>query len=328
MAQACGHCGGAVAPGEAFCGTCGQPVVQAEATVVAPMQAPIPVQVPGGGWPGSQEVSAVPVGMDGSSMADAAVGQASPNDQYLGNRLVYDKELESSFDPLGNTRLLSQYLLHAVVDYLVYWILWWVFLIVFGIFSLAVGSYVPLALWGIGAGVVGLAFFLVWLLVPIPVQLSEWKFFVDGKGAIAPLAFDHIAWTLQQRQTPLEMVQVRRLSLPGGESRDYLEIRRGLFTGMISSFAYGRDLYLGWTFWFKLSPGGYILMWIARLWQVLTRHGNDMYVRLRYDYARAMREAMHSAAREGVDAAIGRTRPQGQGLGASLQVQVVDVSVR
>lgn len=320
----CGNCGSAVAPGEAFCGTCGQPVVQTQATVAAPF----PAQVPGGNWPASQEASAVPVGVDGSGFVDAAVGQATPNAQYLGHRLVYDKELESSFDPLGNTRLLGQYLMHAVVDYLVYWILWWVFLIVFGIFTLVVSSFFPLILWGIGAGIVGLAIFLIWLLVPIPVQLSEWKFFVDGKGSVAPVAFDHIAWALQQRQTPLEMVQVRRLSLSGGESRDYLEIRRGLFTGMIACFAYGRDLYLGWTFWFKLSPGGYILMWIARLWQVITRHGNDMYVRLRYDYARAMREAMHSATREGVDAAIGRTRPQGQGLGASLQTQVVDVSVQ
>jgi hypothetical protein len=303
-------------------------VVQTQATIVASMPPPIPVQMPGANWPVSQEASAIPVSTDGSGMADAAVGQATPNAQYLGNRLVYDKELEASFDPLGNTRLLSQYMMHAVVDYLVYWVGWWVSLVVLGIFSLVAQSTLPLVLWGIGALVFGLAFFVLWLFVPVPVQLSEWKFFVDGKGSVAPMAFDHIAWALQQRQTPLEMVQVRRLSLAGGESRDYLEIRRGLFTGMISCFAYGRDLYLGWTFWFKLSPGGYLLMWVARLWQVLTRHGNDMYVRLRYDYARAMREAMHSAAREGVDAAVGRARPQGQGLGASLQVQVADVSVQ
>ena len=44
---------------------------------------------------------------------------------------------------------------------------------------------------------------------------------------------------------------------------------------------------------------------------------------LRFDYARAMREAMHSVAREGVDVAVGQLRPQGQGtIGAAVKVAV------
>jgi hypothetical protein len=42
--------------------------------------------------------------------------------------------------------------------------------------------------------------------------------------------------------------------------------------------------------------------------------GSDLYIALRYDYARAMRETMHSATREGVDVAIGRMAAQGQGI--------------
>jgi hypothetical protein len=198
---------------------------------------------------------------------------------------------------------------------------------ILAIFGLVIRSFgVAVVLWCVAAVIFGLGFACLYWLVPVPAQLSEWKFFVDGKASVAPVTFDHIAWVIQQRQTPLDMVQVRRLKLAGGEARDYLEIRRGLFSGLICSFGYGRDLYVGWTFWLRISPARYLLMVIARLGQTLMRRGTDLYVSLRYDYARAMREAMHSAAREGVDVAIGQERPQGQGIGTSLQVAVADIN--
>jgi hypothetical protein len=163
---------------------------------------------------------------------------------------------------------------------------------------------------------------LYWLL-PVPALLSEWKFSVDDKAAAAPVAFEHITWAARRRETPLDLIQVRRLNLAGGQGRDYLELRRGLFTGFISCFAYGQDLYVGWTFFLRISPLRYLLMALARVWQTLKRQGTDLYVTLRFDYARAMREAMHSVAREGVDVAVGQLRPQGQGIiGESVKVRV------
>jgi hypothetical protein len=53
-------------------------------------------------------------------------------------------------------------------------------------------------------------------------------------------------------------------------------------------------------------------MLIGRIWQSLFNHGSDLYTSLRYDSARAMRETMHSATREGVDVAVGRMEAQGQ----------------
>ena len=118
------------------------------------------------------------------------------------------------------------------------------------------------------------------------------------------------------------MIQVRRLKLPQGESRDYLELRRGLFMGFISCFGYGQDLYVGWTFYLRVSPLRWLLMALARVWQTLMRRGTDLYVTLRYDSARAMREAMHSVAREGIDVAADRVRPQGQGIiGSTMNVR-------
>jgi hypothetical protein len=118
---------------------------------------------------------------------------------------------------------------------------------------------------------------------------------------------------------------VRRLRIPGEGTRDYLELRRGLFIGYIACFPYGQDLYVGWTFYFRLSPLRYILMAWARIWQTLFNRGTDLYVTLRYDSARAMREAMHSAAREGLDVAIGQLAPQGHGI-IGGQVRVTDIA--
>ena len=55
------------------------------------------------------------------------------------------------------------------------------------------------------------------------------------------------------------------------------------------------------------------------------RRGTNLYVTLRYDYARAMREAMHSVAREGVDVAVGRVQAQGQGMAAQTHVAVSEI---
>lgn len=309
----CGSCGQPVLADDTFCGSCGQPT--AGVTVSA-----APAQSSGDhAWPA-----------DGSGrvLADAALGQATPNAQYLGHRLVYKDVPEGSFDPLGNIKLLAQFALHLLLYYVVWSIGALLAAAVLGILVLiGFSASAAIILWVIGAAVVGLTFACLYWLVPVPAQLSEWKFFVDGKASVAPVTFDHIAWALQQRQTPLDAVQVRRLNLAGGEGRDYLEIRRGLFSGLICSFAYGRDLYIGWTFWLRISPLRYLLMLLARLWQTLMRRGTDLYVSLRYDYARAMREAMHSAAREGVDVAVGQERPQGQGTGRSLQVAVADIDV-
>lgn len=336
----CESCGLPLAAGDAFCGNCGQrvPVTASRAAdantavpattfpaaapgVVEPV-VPAPVTEPSGsGWSAyRQPAPSAPVG--------AAVGQRTQNEHYLGQRLLYDKEPEGSFDPIGNPRLIRQFALHALLYFTVYAVSGLLALIPLLVLGLIVGFGVASILWLIGAVVFGVLFLCLYWLVPVPTLLSEWKFFVDDKASVAPVTFDHIAWALQQRQTPLDLVQVRRLKLAGGEARDYLELRRNLFSGFISCFAYGNDLFVGWTFWLRVSPARVLLMVVARLWQTLMRRGTDLYVSLRYDYARAMREAMHSVAREGVDVAIGQTQPHGEGvIGSTVQVAVSELDV-
>jgi hypothetical protein len=303
MEGTCESCGLLLAAGDTYCGNCGQPT---------PAAAAAPASVD---WPDSG---------NGSVPADAAVGQRTPNAQYLGLRLVYDKEPEGPFDPLGNPRLLVQFFRHALQYAVLYFLGGFVsviVLLVLHLLGLSVGT--ALTLWVVGAVLTWILFGCLWWLLPVPALLSEWKFWVDDKAAAAPAAFEHIAWAVRRRETPLDLIQVRRLNLAGGEGRDYLELRRGLFTGFISCFAYGQDLYVGWTFYLRISPLRYLLMALARVWQTLKRQGTDLYVTLRFDYARAMREAMHSVAREGIDVAVGQTRPQGQGvIGEAVRVAV------
>lgn len=260
----------------------------------------------------------------GGISADAAVGRATPNPTYLGHRLLYEKRPEGSLDPLSSIRY-TWYLLRqwAIFFWVVYPVLYIVFLVTFGIFALLARAPVFLLIFEIGADLTGLVFLIAWLLIPIPVQLSEWKFLVDDKGAARPVVFDHIAYAFRRRGTQMDSISVRRLS--GGVNRDYLEIRRGVFAGYISCFEQGNDLYVGWTYWLRMAPWRYAWQWLVRFWHVITFRADDMYVTLRYESAKSLREAMHSAVREGIDVAVGRIPPQGQGFLQTIPVLTAKV---
>jgi hypothetical protein len=329
MTQTCGQCGTTMSAGDAFCGVCGH---GAAATVVA---VATPVHADLLGSPVTQATSVQLPTPDGAAThpadqpampgmtLDAALGQATPNTTYLGQRLLYDKIPETPFDPISNSRILLQ----MARTWFLYWAVWWIggFLaaIVCAVLSLGMGLFAWI-LFAIGACITGLALACLYWLLPHPALLSEWKFSVDDQGAAAPVVFDHIAWALGRRATPLDSLQVRRMRLPGEGPRDYLELRRGLFLGYVGCFSNGNDLYVGWTFWVRLSPFQLLCMLLARIWQALTRRGTDIYTTLRYDGARAMREAMHNTPREGIDVAVGQVAPQGQGIiGSAIAVTEV-----
>jgi hypothetical protein len=342
MAGTCVRCGLVVAVGDEFCGSCGQPVASA-GTAARPAQAgemfetaPLAGSRQWSDGDGHARGSAGRPSRNGGPFpADAGAGLrtpngqylSQPNEQYLGQRLLYERAPEGSFDPLSNSRLLLQFLRHLVQYIVLYFVggfLAAVLMLFLHLVGLSTGAVV--ALWSVGAVLIALVLGCLFWLLPVPALLSEWKFFVEDKAAAAAVTFEHITWALGRHETPLDMIQVRRLKLPQGESRDYLELRRGLFTGFISCFAYGQDLYVGWTFYLRVSPLRWLLMALARVWQTLMRRGTDLYVTLRFDSARAMREAMHSVAREGIDVAADRVRPQGQGIvGSTMKVAVSEI---
>jgi hypothetical protein len=264
--------------------------------------------------------------ISGLLASDELLGQAAPNTVYVGQRMMYEKEQAlEDFDPLQSVRFFLEVIRRAFLM----WVVWAVGLIPI----IIVGTILGVANHGLGV-VIGVLLVLAWCFVmacafwlaKLPGQLSEWKFSVDDKGQAAPIVFDHIAWALQRRQTPMDSLQLRRFKVMSQGSRDVLEIKQNIFYGLVSCFENGGDLYIGWTFWIYLSPARMLWTAIRRVIWELRNKGHAIYVSLQFDRARALREAMHSAVREGVDVAAGQVVAQGQGTIGSVVPVIADSS--
>jgi hypothetical protein len=126
--------------------------------------------------------------------------------------------------------------------------------------------------------------------------------------------FDAILLLLRAGLAVTGLLPVLRPIAPPGEGRrDYLELRRGFFTGYVTCFAHGQDLYIGWTYWIRISPARVLLMRIGRKFQNYTGRGDDIFQTLRFESAQAGIAAIHTCLLEGVDAATGAPRgPDGE----------------
>jgi hypothetical protein len=221
----------------------------------------------------------------------AARPEPAPRDGAIRDRMSYERHVEQ-LDPLS-TPFAAAAARQAVA---------WGLLAAFATLLLVLVG-------GLGSGVrtlvtmVWIGTFLVYLFMPIPVSLSEWKALIEGRASLAQGVFGHVAHTLRRRQVPVDSIKVRQLSQPGHPRRDYLQVRHGILTAYMTCFPYGTDLYVGWTLWWRFSPFHYALMLVGRRWQILTGRGTELHLLYRYDVAKAMREAMHAAVGETVDAA-------------------------
>jgi hypothetical protein len=145
-------------------------------------------------------------------------------------------------------------------------------------------------------------FVLAWFR-KVPIGISEWIMFLDDKGPAAPAVFAHVAGAFERRRTPADSVRVKRIALPGGGSRDMLEVRYQVFRGYVTAYDFGNDLHIGWTYCWQLSIVRYALLALSNLINGLMGKQTEMHVLARYEPAKTMREALHAAAREGVDVA-------------------------
>jgi hypothetical protein len=349
MPQTCTYCSSSINDGDAFCQNCGRQAVPAnDAGALEENLEPAVAAVPAGAlpaWAATAHTGGLPSAPPTRSVPSAAAAPSAANDIYTGQRLRYSVPPEPTFDPLGSSRFIVQVLLRAALYAMTYAAGWTVIAFLFlitnfhaltgGLTSSAndsefsgVTSAAP------SGGINGFGDFLLVVLflfslvlvisfwfLKIPIQLSEWKITVDGKAGAAPTVFSHIAAVLYERGTPIAPLRAQRFQVPPGGARDYLELQSYIFYGYVACFGYGQDLYIGWTFWSKLSPIRYVFMFIGRLWQSLFNRGSDLHVSLRYDSARALRETIHSATREGVDVAVDRLEARGQGIiGSAIPV--------
>jgi hypothetical protein len=340
----CGQCGAQGDPDDRFCGSCGadrsaaekpapEPAVVAPAPpaprVVNPVvkQAAPPAKAAAPPVKAAPTKAKIPAASVLGAERDHLVGETVPNTTYLGMRLIYEKPPEPTFDPAYSPPMFWEILRYWLIFFgmwaFVGFVLFWFFLLV----TVVTKSPAAIGLYFFGAAISGVALFVIWLLRPLPAKLSEWKLSVDDKGAAETTAFEHITWAFRRRETPVDSLRVRRISQPSAPSRDYIEVREGHFTGYISCFAYGEDLYIGWTLWLVLAPWRYFLLILVRVYHMVTLRATGLLVTLRYENVRAMREAMHAACREGVDVAAGDLEPRGHGIvGSEVAVDLTTLT--
>jgi hypothetical protein len=315
VATHCSKCSGVVAPEDAFCGHCGEPLREPGAPNVPAVDLPPPPPVPAPKAPSTafaarQGASAPP--LPPPPTGTPVLGESIPNAHYTGIRLTYADGEAESLDPL-NGRFTKALIFHWGIA----WGLSFVVLLVLGLLGLRSPG---------GLGVLLLLILGAFSFVPVLASISEWKFLVDGKGPAAADTFAHIAWVMKHRETPVDKLDVRRVRLGRRASRDYLYAQLRPFRAYVSCFPFGHDLYIGWTFWWRLSTARWWLLILQRLFQTVTLRGAEIHNVHRYDNAKALREAIHSATREGVDAASGSIAFKGSGtIGTDIPIETVDL---
>jgi hypothetical protein len=216
----------------------------------------------------------------------------------------------ASLDPVRNPRYLRHVLRQAGVFAGIY-LLTETLLLVCLLLSAAAGTKLGPALrvemnslW-----LVALVLAIPFWLIPVPALLADWSMVMKQSSGATGTAFEHINSAFQADGAPVDSLRARTISRHAEGDREYLELRRDHFSGYISCFAYGHDLYLGWTFWLHMSPLRLLMMIIGRNIQDLTSRGDGIHRSLRFESTRALVAAMHRATLAGIDAASSELNP-------------------
>jgi hypothetical protein len=218
---------------------------------------------------------------------------------------------DQSFDPLTNSRFLWQLVRHGAVYFLAYVaadIVILVFSLIVAFLGLGLGG--AYKLWLVLDFLVWIGFTLMYWLQPVPALLAQHGRLLTNSAAGSTAVLDGVEEVLRRQETPHDSLRRRSLAPPGEGSRDYLEWHRGVFTGMVTSFPFGCDLYVGWSYWIQLTPLRLLLMFIGRRIQALTGRGNDMYQTLRYDSIRAGLAAINNSVVEITERMTGQPEPE------------------
>jgi hypothetical protein len=272
-------------------------------------------QGPGGGW--------------------AAAGPAGGDIAYRTQSLKF-VPIELSLDESVPLRsLLSLFVSALVVSFLVYIPFFFLGLIglITSIGSLANSAFGEdsgssgfgwLVLWWLGGIVSTVAFWIVLLLSQTEEPIAEWRTLLEGKAPAAPSAYAAIYGSLARRRIPVNAAATRIRSdvLSREVVNNRLVLTERYYVAYVSVFAYGTSLYVGWMMWRNRRGLVLIGTFIKDVvGGILGRTGlvNQM---LRTEKVRAMREAVHSAVREGVEVAVqGIEVPIAATFGHDLPIQ-------
>jgi hypothetical protein len=311
MSAACRNCGAPVGEGDAFCGTCGSPTTGNEGTAPAATEATLAEALTLGDVKGDTD----PPMFAPPPRAQIRLGSMPPDDALAHTsspiRQMIDIQLgEPSYDPLSNRGFLGQIgrrlLLYVLLAVALELVLLFLDIIIpqskaFDFTSVIVVVSEALII------VLGFSF----LLIPVSSTLAYGSQRVSYQGHTAEQVIDRILKAFQRHAIPCYTLQVRPFSVPGETGRFYIQLRHGIFVGVITCFSHGRDLYVSWAFTLHMSPLRAIFMGAGRI--ILSVTGRSYISQtIRYDSARATPSAIQMCIEEAIEPAI-----SGAGPGAS-----------
>lgn len=227
----------------------------------------------------------------------AAAGSAA-NDVYLGGRLTYRSNTDESDKAFWRTG--TQAVRSAFIGILV---IGTALAILFALIAVILVVVLRVDLLGLGVIAIPAAYVLA-ALIPERDWVSQWELTLDGKAEAAESTYAAIIRGVKERNLPVS-VKVRRIRAGAGTGiGNYLVIHRGRFTVYVGVMAFGTGLFVTWSMWRHMSRGRTIWQWMRETAAGLVGRGSIFHQTIRSDPDRALREAIHNVAREGVEAAI------------------------
>ncbi|HEX3791579.1 MAG TPA: hypothetical protein VHW44_27205 [Pseudonocardiaceae bacterium] len=247
-----------------------------------------------------------------------------------------------SLDESVSWRVLYSLWLRAFVIAFVVWFVFFALAAIIGLFSLISsasdsGAADPYGIsssgssggGGFGAAVVVfvigslIAFVLFWIIAlfsKLPEPIAEWRVLQAGRGDKAESVYSQISGTLMRRRLPVQWgVRRIRTGFGSGNVSNRLVLVERSYTAYVSVFAYGSSLYLGWMMWRSRRGTALIRQFLSDVGQGLLGRGDPERRMMRTEPARAMREAVHAACREGLFVAVeGRDVPLSYGFPQGL----------
>ncbi|WKU45682.1 hypothetical protein Q3V23_17385 [Streptomyces sp. VNUA116] len=231
----------------------------------------------------------------------AAAESAGPNGSYRNQTLKY-QQIELSFDESVGLREVIGLWASAAVPATVVWLICWLFGLLTNDFDFEEAG-TAFTVGGI------LSFILFWLILlgfSLTEPVSEWRTLLEDKAEASPSAYAAIYGALSRRRIPVTAVpsRIRSDVFQPEVVSNRLVVTSGRYVTYVSVFEYGTSLYLGWTMW-RIRPGIVLIgTYFKDLIGGFKGRTGDVNQMLRTERPRAMREAVHSAVREGVEIAV------------------------
>jgi uncharacterized protein YbjQ (UPF0145 family) len=218
--------------------------------------------------------------------------------------------VESGFDESVPLRVLVSLWARAPIPAFLVWfvfLFFWFMAVSFGdsVFSEAENGF-HLGVLGTGALISFIAFWVLLLMIKIPEPIAEWNTLLENKAGAAASSYATIFGALRRRHIPVyvEAKRIRSDILASEAVNNRLVLTDRSYVAYVSVFAYGTSLYVGWTMWRRRYGAQLVSAFFKDLVGSLYGRTGLISQMLRTEKPRAMREAVHSAVREGVDAAV------------------------